>query len=269
MRAGVIGWPVTHSRSPAIHRAAAQAVGLELDYQRFAVRPGHAIAAVRGMIPAGLRGLSVTMPHKEAVLDALDEMSDVARLLGAVNCIVNTEGVLRGENTDGEGFLRGLAHQTGQQVAGHSVVVIGAGGAARAIALACARADADSVMIINRTVRRAETVAELAAVIRVGRTDDIKRATLVVNATSVGMAGTAGQDLLPLDVSMLSDEALVVDIVYDPLDTPLLEACRARDIRAIGGLEMLAGQAAAQFQLWTGIEPELATLVAAARVNPR
>ena len=148
------------------------------------------------------------MPHKEAVLAALDEMSDVARSLGAVNCIVNAEGVLRGENTDGEGFLRGLAHETGQQAAGHTVAVIGAGGAARAIALACARADADSVMIINRTTERAEAAAALAPAIRVGRTDDITRATLVVNATSLGMAGTAGQDVLPFDVAMLSRRRL-------------------------------------------------------------
>jgi shikimate dehydrogenase len=264
MRAGVIGWPITHSRSPAIHRAAADTVGLDLDYQTFAVRPGHAMAAVRGMVPGELRGLSVTMPHKEAVLEALDEMSDVARSLGAVNCIVNTEGVLRGENTDGEGFLRGLAHEAGQQVAGHTVAVIGAGGAARSIALACARNDADSVMIINRTTERAEATAALAPAIRVGRTDDITRATLVVNATSLGMAGTAGQDVLPFDVAMLSEEAFVVEIVYDPLDTPLLVACRERDVRAIGGLGMLAGQAAAQFRIWTGIEPDLAALVAAA-----
>ena len=264
MRAGVIGWPVTHSRSPAIHRAAAHAVGLDLDYQTFAVRPGHAPAAVRGMIPGGLRGLSVTMPHKEAVLDALDEMSDAARSLGAVNCIVNNDGVLRGENTDGDGFLRGLAHETGQQAAGQTVAVIGAGGAARAIALACAHAKAESVMIINRTTERAETAAALAPAIRVGNTGDINTATLVVNATSLGMAKTAGHDVLPLDVETLSAEAFVVDIVYDPLETPLLEACRARGIRAIGGLGMLAGQAAVQFQLWTGIEPDLAVMVAAA-----
>jgi len=141
---------VAHSRSPAIHRAAAAAVGIELVYEAYAVRPGHVEAAIGGARELGLRGLSVTMPHKEAVIVALDGLSDTARRLHAVNCITNTDGSLQGDNTDGAGFLIGLRHDSGEDVRGRHVVVLGAGGAARAIVLACTQAGAASVAVLNR-----------------------------------------------------------------------------------------------------------------------
>lgn len=265
MLAGVIGWPVEHSRSPQIHTAAARACGVDLAYVRFPVRPGEGAHAARSMVPLGIRGLSVTMPHKEAVIDACDELTVAAQRLNAVNHLTNDDGRIVGNNTDGAGFVAGFEFVTNEEMAGKQVVVFGSGGAARAIVDGCARAGAASVGVIGRSPSRAESAASVAESARVVREGAFEYADVVVNATPVGMQGSPSEGESPFDVSRLRPSAIVVDIVYSPLVTPLLEAASKRGLRCVDGLAMLAGQAAEQFRQWTGVLPPLGELVTAAK----
>jgi shikimate dehydrogenase len=263
--AAVIGHPVRHSLSPALHNAAFAATGLDWAYLAFDVAEGHAPDALAAMRTFGLGGLSVTMPHKAAVAAAVDECSPAAAALGAVNCVVPRGGRLVGENTDGGGFLDALLDVGSFSPEGRRCVVLGAGGAARAVVLALADAGAADVAVVNRTVARAEVAAALAG--RRGRTgtaDEVADADLVVNATSLGMAG-AGDGALPCDPARLGPGQVVVDLVYEPLDTPLLVAARARGAEARDGLGMLLHQAARAFTAWTGVPAPVGAMDAAAR----
>lgn len=261
----MIGYPVAHSRSPAIHNAAARALGIDLEYTAIAVLPGEVEAAIAEMRTAGFRGLSVTMPHKEAVMAHLDELTTAATDLRAVNHITNTDGHLVGNNTDGEGFLLGLAYEHDLHVAGKSIGVVGSGGAARAIIRACALGGASNIAVIGRNPERAAAAASVGAgtATSVGH-DKLPELEVVVNATPLGMRGTAGEALQPFDVNVLDSAAVVVDIVYDPLETALLRAARSRGLVGINGLSMLAGQASAQFEAWTGTAPPLGVMIDAA-----
>lgn len=262
--AGVIGWPVQHSRSPDIYHAAAKHLGLDLTFGRFPVVPGDARAALDAVRSLHLRGLSVTTPHKADVCALVDERTNVAERLGAVNCVVNNDGTLLGLNTDGEGFLIGLQHELDFTLAGRSVVVVGAGGAARAIGLACSEAGAGSIGILNRSRERAESaVSAIGGSALVVSNDAIGDADLVVNATTVGMAGTSGEGEMPFDPECTLSAACIADIVYNPIETPLLQAARHHGRRTSGGLAMLAGQAAAQFTAWTGAAAPLDVMLSA------
>lgn len=263
--AAVIGWPVEHSRSPAIHNAAAEAAGVDLVYTAQPVQPGNGAAAASAMRTLGMRGLSVTMPHKVDVMSALDEITPVAQALGAVNHITNTDGHLVGNNTDGSGFLLGLRHDADIDVNGLTVGVFGAGGAARSIIHACAAGGAD-VVVVARDHDRATTAAAVGnGNARVGQVDDFATVDVAVNATPVGMAGTSSESSVPFDVGGLGLNTVVVDVVYNPLDTPLLLAAKESGLVAIDGLSMLVGQAAAQFTAWTGVDAPLAAMRNAAR----
>jgi shikimate dehydrogenase len=267
--AGVIGFPVRHSLSPVLHNAAFAALRLDWAYLAFEVPPGEAAAAVGGARALGLRGLSVTMPHKEAVIAALDRLSPVAARLQAVNTVVFADGLVVGENTDGIGFLEGLRREEGIDVAGMRCLVVGAGGAARAVVLALDSAGAASIAVINRTRARAEATADLArpGVGRVaGDAAEIEEADLVVNATPIGMEtnAVATDADLPLDPVHLRPGQVVVDLVYHPRRTALLDAAELSGARAVGGLPMLLHQAAAQFELWTNEKAPLAEMRAAA-----
>lgn len=258
--AGVIGWPVRHSLSPAIHNAAYAETGLDWIYLAMPVEPGGATAALAGMRTLGIEGFSVTMPHKADVAGAVDELTPSAEALGAVNCVHNSGGRLVGHNTDGQGWLDGLATDTGVNPAGMRCVVVGAGGAARAVIDALGRAGAVDVAVLNRTPSRADEAVELApGVGRRGSEDDLKSAQLVVNATSVGMDDGA----TPFDVSRLPDDAIVSDLIYHPAVTPLMAAARSRGLVATGGLSMLVHQAAYQFEIWTEQKPPLEAMSAA------
>jgi shikimate dehydrogenase len=253
--AAVIGHPVVHSRSPAIHNAAFAALGLDWVYTAFDVAPGGGAAAVEAMRTLGLAGLSVTMPHKADVVAALDEVDDHAARLGAVNCIAVRDGRLVGHNTDGAGFLASLAEEAGFDARGRRCVVAGAGGAARSIVAALAGAGAAEVVVLNRTPDRAERAAALAGGVgRVGGTSDLAAADLVVNATSVGMVGNPG---LPVDPGGLHGAQVVADIVVEPLRTELLAAAAERGATTVGGLGMLVHQAAIAFTHWTGHDAPL------------
>jgi shikimate dehydrogenase len=275
--AGVIGHPISHSLSPAIHNAAFRACGLEgWTYAAFDVPAGGGGDAVRAVRALGLAGLSVTMPLKEEAAAAVDRLSPVAAALDALNTVwLASDGVLAGDSTDGQGFLDSLRADHGVDVAGRRAVVLGAGGAARAVVLALAGAGAAEVAVVNRTRARAEAAAALAgAAGTVAALDDAGRlaaADLVVNATPLGMAGVDGvaPGGLPVDPLALRPGQVVVDLVYRPLTTPLLRAASDRGARPIDGLGTLVHQAAHQFRLWTGLEPPVADMFDAARQQLR
>ena len=261
--AGVIGDPVRHSLSPVIHNAAFAETELDWVFVAFEVCEGDAPAAIAGARAMGIDGLSVTMPHKASVMAALDRLSPVATRLGAVNCIVREGTELVGHSTDGAGLVDALAYDEGFSPEGKQCVVIGAGGAARAVVLALADAGANEVVVINRTRENAELAAALAGKSgRVGTEADARAAELVINATPLGMVGTPAGPAI--DPTLFHSNQLVVDLVYAPPITPTIQAARAAGAHAVGGLGMLVHQAAHAFTLWTGHEAPLPAMSAAA-----
>jgi len=259
-RAGVCGWPVAHSRSPLIHGYWLARHHLEGAYERFAVPPlGFAdFAASIGV--DGLVGANVTVPHKEAAFAACDRLTDSARATGAVNTLWREDGALWGDNTDVSGFLATLdAEAPGWRDRVDSAVVLGAGGAARAIVHALASRGVARIAVVNRTRARAVALAErFGPAAHPAGWDELPHllgeAGLLANATILGMAGQP-----PLDVSLapLKPEAVVADVVYVPLTTPLVEAAWRRGCVAVGGLGMLLRQAAPGFARWFGMTPEV------------
>ena len=278
---GVIGSPVAHSLSPLLHDAAFAAMGLGEVWRSFAfeIPGGAAAAALDAMRSAAVTGLSVTMPHKDDVARLVDESSETARRLGAVNCVLaRTDGSLFGTNTDGEGFVASLARGPGFTPQGRRCVVVGAGGAARAVILALANAGAAHVAVVNRTPERAVGAADLARPVgepvpSVGSELDaaVRGADLVVNATPLGMAGTTSGDREEWLVrpEILRGGQVAADLVYAPRPTPWLVAARAAGATTLDGLGMLVHQAAAQLALWTGREPPVEAMwEAAERSSP-
>ncbi len=236
-----------------MHNAALRSLAMDWVYLAFEVAPGHAVTAIAGARALGIERLSVTMPHKAAVIPALDRLSEVAEAVGAVNTVVRLpDGVLKGENTDGPGFLQALRGDEGFDPAGRRCLVIGAGGAARAVVKALSDAGAEEVVVVNRTRANAEAAAALAGPVgRVGLAAEAGEAELVVSAVPLGMAGHDDVGL-PVDPTDLGPGQLVVDLVTHPTITPLVEAARARGARSVNGLGMLVHQAVLQFRLWTG-----------------
>ena len=261
---GIIGDPVGHSRSPAMQNAAFDALELDWVYVAFPVRRGEGEAAVRAVATLGLAGLNVTMPHKADAAPACDDLSSEAAALGAVNTVVNADGTLAGHSTDGDGFL-GALDDEGIAVAGQRAVVVGAGGAGRAITHALGRVGAD-VTVAARRPDAARSAASLApGGVAVGLDElAVERFDVVVNATPIGMDGEPP----PFDTALLHHGQFVFDTVY-PVETPLLRAARARGLRAAGGLGMLVHQGALSFSLWTGVEPPLEVMRAAASARPQ
>jgi shikimate dehydrogenase len=247
--AAVIGDPVRHSLSPALMNAAFAATALDWVYVALPVSAGQATSALEAMRTLGIGGLSVTMPHKHDVAAGVDRTSAAARALAAVNCVRRDGDQLVGENTDGDGFVRSLVGELGVSAGGLRCAVVGAGGAAKAVIRALGVAGADEVVVINRTHSSAEFAASLAdGVGRVGTIGDLSNVDLIVNATSVGM----GDGALPFDVGALSSDHIVADLIYHPLQTPLLVAAAAAGAQTMNGIGMLLHQAAIQFELWTG-----------------
>lgn len=255
--AAVIGSPVRHSLSPALHNAAFAASGADWVYTAFEVAPGRAADALAAVRVLGLGGLSVTMPHKEDVAAAVDELDPAAAALRSVNTVVRlSDGRLRGHSTDGAGFVASLA-AAGVDVAGARVTVLGAGGAARAVVDAVARAGAGDIAVVNRSLDRAIACAALGGTVgRVGGEADVAGSELLVNATSIGM----GTVELPVDPTALHAGQVVADLVYHPVRTALLVAAEAAGARTVDGLGMLVHQAALQQQLWLGRSPDVAVM---------
>ncbi len=262
--AAVIGSPIRHSLSPTIHNAAFGACGLDWVYVALDVPAGQAEGALTGMQALGIDGLSVTMPHKTDVAAALERLAPEARLLDAVNCVArDVNGVLVGHNTDGIGFVDSLRADHELDPVGWRVVVLGAGGAARSVVLALAEAGAAEVVVVNRDRARGEAAARLAGPIgRVGEPDDVAGADLVVHATPLGMRSV--REPLPLDPELFHPGQVVADLVYRPRYTRLLYEARSRGALGVEGLGMLVHQAAHQFRLWTGRQPPVSVMRAAA-----
>jgi shikimate dehydrogenase len=258
--AAVIGSPVAHSLSPAIHNAAFEAAGLDWVYVAFEVAPGRAGAAVDAMRVLGLGGLSVTTPHKEDVAAAVDELAPAAKALRSVNTVaVTADGGLVGHSTDGDGLVAALA-DAGIRLPGAVVAVVGAGAAARSVIDAVGRAGANEIVVVNRTPKKAEEAAGLAVVARIGSIDDVPGADVVVNATSVGLNSSA----VPFEPGHLRRGQVVADLVYHPLETRLLAAARDRGCQVVDGLGTLVHQAVVQQELWTGRRPDPVVMRAAA-----
>ncbi len=260
---GLLGSPVEHSLSPAMMTAAFGARAMDAVYLAFEVRPDGLSGALAGLRALGARGLNITLPHKEAVVPLLDDLASSARTVGAVNTIVCDRGRLVGHNTDASGFVEALREAEADPLGAHAVL-LGAGGAARAVAAGLARAGAATITIAGRAAARAEEIAgslrerQGGPSFRATTLEDARLCgpdtTLLVNCTPAGMdGGPDGGALaasLPLDA--LSTGAFVVDLVYQPLETPLLARAQARGLRTLGGLTMLLHQGAAAFHLWTG-----------------
>lgn len=272
---GVLGWPVAHSISPALHNAAFRAAGRDWIYLPFAVPPESLGAALEGLRALGAAGVNLTLPHKAAARSYLSRLSGVADSSGAVNTVVVEEVGLVGHNTDGAGLLRALAVDAGVSVAGTRVVVLGAGGMARAACAALADAKAEAIVIAGRTPPRVESLrgALFARFPRLKLSSaplapDALRplfatCDLLLQCTSVGLTSPDFDPALPLDA--LPAHAVVHDAVYGAHETPLVRAARARGLRAVDGLPMLVYQAALSHALWTGAAPDESVMLAAAR----
>ena len=258
----VIGWPVGHSLSPPMHNAAFKHLGLNWAYVAFAVAPERVAEAIQSVRGLQLRGLNVTIPHKAGVVEHLDEIAVNAQILNAVNTIASVEGHLTGHNTDGAGFLRSLA-EAGEEVSGKQATIIGAGGAARAVALALAQAGVSRLTVLNRTPERAEQLAELLtqhsplpAVAASGldasqSAQAVRDADIVVDCTPLGMY--PHPDVAPVvPPEWLQSHQLVADLTYNPRETVLLKAARRAGARTVDGTGMLVHQGAIAFERWTG-----------------
>jgi shikimate dehydrogenase len=253
----VIGRPIEHSLSPVIHNAAFAALGLAWTYEAFDVGEDEVSAFVARAVAEDFGGLNVTMPDKAAAAAAVDRLTADAAALGAVNTVVFDGGETVGDNTDGPGFVDALAAEVPSfDLDGARCAIVGAGGAARAIVLALARSGVADVVVVNRTPAKAATAVALAPdVTRIGTAADIGDASLVVNATPVGMgaagSGTEGAEALPFDPALLGPGQVVCDLIYWPAETALMRAAVSAGARAVNGLGMLVHQAARSFTLWT------------------
>lgn len=252
--AGVIGWPVSHSRSPRLHTHWLARHRVNGAYLPLSVRPDDFAAAVLGLRACGFRGANVTIPHKEAAFAACDAVDDVARRAGAVNTLIFDDGCIRGTNTDGAGFMANLVPH-GIDPVGGPALILGAGGAARAIAAALMACGA-SITVCNRGLDRAQALAQALPGISVipwhARHAALPDHALLVNTTSLGMRG---QPPLDIDLSGARPGTAVADIVYVPLQTALLRQAEAHGLRAVGGLGMLLHQAVPGFAAWFGVTP--------------
>ena len=281
LRAAVIGWPLGHSISPAFQQAAFDALQLHVTYRAIPVEPHRLtefVASVRHVSDGGppWLGVNVTIPHKQAVAALVDDVTEEARQIGAVNTLIRQDGQLIGHNTDAVGFLQGM-RDVGVDPAGMGAIILGAGGAARAVAVGLLRAGVSDLAIANRSPERAEslcwglqdafpgvTIKPLpldAGVLRAR----LGSSTLLVNTTSVGMRGGPEPDGCPVPVDALHKRHVVYDLVYNPPITPLLEGASAQGAITIEGLPMLVHQGAASFERWTGVAPPLEVMFEAAR----
>ena len=264
--AGVLGHPIRHSLSPVLLNAAFRAADLDWVYLAFDVGLDQLDGAIAGARALGLGGLSLTMPLKEAVAERMDRLAPAAARLGAVNAVVRDGDELVGHNTDGAGFVDAV-RRAGWDPRGAACVVLGAGGAARAVVLALAEAGVAQVAVVNRTPARAEVAAGLAGPAgRVGSLADAGAADLVVNATPLGMGATDADDAPIGDVvsALRGPGQLVVDLVYHPVSTTLLQGAAARGAAVLTGVGMLVHQAARAFTLWTGRPAPVEAMVEAA-----
>ena len=273
-RLGIIGYPIGHSISPIFQQAGLDHLGIDATYEKWEVTPEDVGDFVAGLRAPGTLGINITVPHKQAVIPFLDEVDEWATAAGAVNTIVNHDGHLTGHNTDGPGFLRALLVETGYDPSRTRALILGAGGAARGILLALVRGGVDSLVIANRTLERAETLAQLASDNGVGSeaislsgdalTEAAASANLIVNCTTMGMSHGPDEHGSPISAAQIPATATVNDVVYTPLLTPILKEAAAAGATALGGLHMLVYQGVLSFQMWTGVDAPVDVMLTAA-----
>jgi len=266
--AGLLGWPVAHSRSPTLHNHWLAQYGIPGRYVLFPVPPEKLTAALQGLAVLGLRGCNVTTPHKQAVMPLIDHVDPLARTIGAVNTIVvQPDGSLRGFNNDGNGFVQSVRDAVpAWEPASGPIVVLGAGGAARAVVASLAAQGAREIRVVNRTFERARAMAEeygapVSAVPWEQREDALSDIALLANCTNQGMTGKPALDIA---LDRLHPGAIVGDLIYTPPVTPLLAAAAARGNRTVNGLGLLLNQARPAFHAWFGVMPEITPALVAA-----
>ncbi len=259
--AGVMGWPVMHSRSPMLHNYWFKKHDLAGTYVPLAIRPEGLAAALRALHPLGFAGCNLTIPHKQQAMTIVDEVDALARSIGAISCVVvRPDGSLSGTNNDCYGFIQNVRQeQPGWRADAGPIVVIGAGGGSRAVCYGLAREGAKEIRLLNRTFARAKEIADefggpIKALPWEQRHEVLEGAAMVVNTTSCGMVG---QPLLDIGLDKLPESALAADIIYIPLETPFLAAARSRGNRTVNGLGMLLNQGRPAWKAWFGIEPEV------------
>ncbi len=274
---GVIGHPLKQSLSPAFQQAALDHLKLDIVYEAWPTADDALGTRIAGLRAPSVLGANVTIPHKEACVPLVDELDPLVEKVGALNTIANRDGRLLGYNTDVAGFLRALREDAGFDPKGRRALVAGAGGAARAVVVALAEADAASVTVINRTFHRATTLVEdlqpLVGETQLHALPDMFTSwaasavgcDLLVNCTSAGSAGTAEEKESPVPADVIHSGALVYDLIYRPAETVLMRTARKRGARVIGGLPMLIYQGAASFKIWTGLGAPVDVMFVAAR----
>jgi len=261
-KACVIGWPIGHSRSPIIHNYWLKKYGIDTVYEKKAVEPKNAAHFIANLAASEFIGCNVTIPHKETAFQAVAKADEIARRLGAVNTVCLKDGVVCGTNTDGEGFIASLRHSHPKfSLMDKTAIIIGAGGAAKAIIGALLDEGVVKIGVINRTRERIHDLQMQfgSGIYEIGETisnDALKSCGLLVNTTSQGMEG---QPPLELEIQSLNSNALVADIVYTPLETAFLANAKQRGNPVLGGLGMLLHQAVRGFELWFGVKPEVTT----------
>ncbi len=262
---GIIGYPISHTLSPLMHNTAIKHLGLDYIYLPFEVKKENIALAIGGLKGLGIGGINVTIPHKESVIPYLDTLDDSAGLIGAVNTIKLEDGSLKGYNTDGLGFLKSLKIDAHEEAKGKNIIILGAGGAARAIAIQMALEGAKGITIANRTLERGEKLTESirckmqdarCKIKAIALNDSslieyFRKADIIINTTSVGMKDS---DTPLFPYNYISDRHLVCDIVYKPIETKLLKEASARGARILNGLGMLVYQGSLSFKIWTGHE---------------
>jgi len=271
--AAVIGDPVKHSLSPVIHNVGFQSLGIDWVYVACEVKEGEAQSALDAMKALGLRGLSVTMPHKTAIASLVDSVSPAAQALHSVNTVeVATDGSLVGHSTDGDGLVASLKEQS-VSVQGQAILILGAGGAARSVIDALQRHDCREIFVANRSLEHAQAAValapEIANAVSLADTASLAEAAansnIIINATSIGM--TKSLEIMsdsPIAANVIRSDHIVMDLIYHPIETELLRLTRSRGALAIDGLGMLVHQAALQQQIWTGLVPNVSDMYQAA-----
>ncbi len=273
-KSGILGYPLGHSISPYFQNAAFDFLGIEASYQAWATEPEDLSDKVNALRSTSFMGANVTIPYKEAVIELLDEIDDWAKKVGSVNTVVNDSGTLVGYNTDTVGFTQAISEYGNYDPSGEAVLLIGAGGAARAAAYAQVGNKVGSLMIANRTYQRAERLAsEFSTQDKVspillnspGFLNAVDSASLIVNSTPIGMKHTSVENSNPLEGISVKAGVLVNDMVYNPLKTPMLVHAAETGAKILTGLPMLVLQGAASFNLWTGKEAPVDVMLLAAQ----
>lgn len=265
---GVMGDPIAHSKSPAMHQAALRAMGVPGHYVPLHVKPDNLKDAIQAVRALGFRGVNVTIPHKVEVMKYLDRVDEGAKRIGAVNTVVNDNGILTGYNTDGIGYVRSLKEEILPELGGKHIVVLGAGGAARGIIHALIQESPASIAVVNRTASKAKELAEewghFMRIRGLGESEAepaIRFADLLINTTSVGMHPDVNR--VPVPETWIPEDIVVSDLIYNPLETKLLSISAAKGCRVHGGLGMFINQGAYALEYWTGLPAPVEDMKAA------